>query len=60
LNKTIGDKRGSINSTGKADNPSAKATGTRKISKRKNPPNNTKAAMPGDKTTELILFFSIS
>jgi hypothetical protein len=56
----MGDKRGSINSTGKADKPSAKATGTRKISKRKNPPNNTSAAMPGDNTTELILFFSNS
>jgi hypothetical protein len=44
LNTTIGDSRGSMNSTGRQASPSANATGARSTRKKKNPPNNHSAA----------------
>src|SRR5205085_160934 len=47
LKMTIGERRGSMNSTGRLARPSANATGTRRIINRKKVPNSQIAATPG-------------
>src|SRR6185312_2596263 len=47
LKMTIGDSRGSMNSTGRLARPSANATGTRNSISRKNEPKSQIAATPG-------------
>src|SRR5437868_12099398 len=47
LKITIGDRRGSMISTGRQARPRAKAIGTRRIMSRKKPPNSHAAAAPG-------------
>src|SRR5438477_8737515 len=47
LNTTIGESRGSTNSTGRQASPSANATGTRRINNTKNVPNRSHAATVG-------------
>src|SRR5438552_1035547 len=53
LKSIIGDRRGSVITTGRHASPSAKATGTRATSSAKNTPNSTSAAIPGVRATEL-------
>jgi len=47
-------RRGSINRIGTHDSPSAKAIGTRMNIKKKNPPNRTRHATPGDNTDPVM------
>ena len=54
LNTTIGDSRGSMNSTGRQARPSANATGTRRIISRKNAPNSHSAATAGVSAAPVI------
>ena len=54
LKTTIGDSRGSMNSTGMHARPSANATGTRRIISRKNVPNSHIAATAGVSAAPVI------
>src|SRR5215211_8945938 len=49
LKSTIGESRSSKRSTGRQASPSAKATGTRRTRRKKNEPNRTIDAMPGER-----------
>src|SRR6476620_6056077 len=54
LNITIGESRGSMNRTGRQARPSANATGTRRIRKKKNVPNSHSAATVGVSAAPVI------
>src|SRR5207249_9052337 len=54
LNTTIGESRGSMNSTGRQASPSANATGTRSTNNTKNVPNKSHAATTGVSVAPLI------
>src|ERR1700704_1877003 len=54
LKITIGDNRGSMNNTGRQARPSANATGTRRIRKKKNVPNSHRAATVGVSAAPVI------
>src|SRR6266513_1304529 len=55
LNTTIGESRGSMNSTGRQASPSANATGTRSTNNTKNVPNNSHAATTGVSVAPLMI-----
>src|SRR5947208_8262709 len=55
LNTTIGESRGSMNSTGRQASPRANATGTRSTSSTKNVPNKSHAATTGVSVAPLIV-----
>src|SRR2546426_949036 len=54
LNTTIGESRGSMNSTGRQASPSANATGTRSTNSTKNVPNRSHAATVGVSAAPVI------
>src|SRR3954467_14115389 len=54
LNTTMGESRGSMNSTGRQASPSAKATGTRSTISRKNVPKSHMAATAGVSAAPVI------
>src|SRR5438067_270967 len=54
LNTTIGESRGSMNSTGRQASPRAKATGTRSTNSTKNVPNKSHAATTGVSVAPVI------
>src|SRR4051812_29886734 len=54
LNTTMGESRGSMNSTGRQASPSAKATGTRSTMSRKNVPKSHMAATAGVSAAPVI------